>query len=237
MGRDPLLQLSVGIAVGAPVQIVLAQEGHDEPDTHTEQDSQGGDTHAGDSHAADTHGDDTHAAHSGDHETVGALPSVKQGMVTGITAVVVFCLVLGVLWLKVWPTIASGLDEREKKIRDEIESAEDARKQAKDALDSYEKSLGEARAEAQQMLEQAKSDQQKLTAELKAKAEADLGAMKEKAQREIESAKRAAVSEIYNEAATLATTVAGKILAREVSSDDQQRLVDEAVAELSGAGQ
>ena len=237
MGRDPLLQLSVGIAMGAPVQIVLAQEGHDEPDTHAA-DDHAADSHGDDSHA---HGDDTHASHDdghhGAHEEVGAIPTTKQGVVTGITAVIVFCLVLAVLGGKVWPTIAKGLDEREKKIRDEIESAEEARKQAKDALESYEKSLGEARAEAQQMLEQAKSDQQKLTAELKAKAESELGAMKEKAQREIESAKRAAVSEIYSEAATLATTVAGKILAREVSSADQQRLVDEAVAELSGAGQ
>ena len=170
-------------------------------------------------------------------EKHGVIGSISQGTISGITAIIVFLVVLGILSKLVWPKIQSGLDEREKKIRDEIESAEDARKQAKDALDSYEKSLGEARTEAQQMLEHAKSDQQKLTAELKSKAEADLGAMKEKAQREIESAKRAAVSEIYNEAATLATTVAGKILARELSSDDQQGLVDEAVAELSGSGQ
>jgi len=170
-------------------------------------------------------------------EKHGVIGSISQGAVSGITAIIVFLVVLGILSKLVWPKIQSGLDEREKKIRDEIESAEDARKQAKDALDSYEKSLGEARAEAQQMLEQAKSDQQKLTAELKGKAEIELGEMKERAKRDIETAKRAAVSEIYNEAATLATTVAGKILARELSSTDQQSLVDEAIAELSGSSQ
>lgn len=222
MARERILQLSIGLSITVPASLALAQEGQEL-----------------DSIADDTHADDTHASHDdGYHakEKVGAIPTKEQGIATAVTAVIVFLLVMGVLGAKVWPTISKGLDEREKKIRDEIDAAEEARKQAKDALDSYEKSLAEARSEAQQMLEEAKADQQKLTAELKAKAEADLGAMKEKAQREIESAKRAAVAEIYSYASVLATTIAGKILAREVSTDDQQRLVDEAVAELSGSG-
>ena len=40
---------------------------------------------------------------------MGALPSVKQGLVTGITAVVVFVIVVLVLGVKVWPAISSGL--------------------------------------------------------------------------------------------------------------------------------
>lgn len=203
-----------------------AQDSHAEPDTAAHTTDHAADDHATDGHAADGHAADEH----------GVIGSISQGLVSGITAILVFVIVLAILSKMVWPKIQAGLDEREKKIRDEIESAEEARKQAKDALDSYEKSLAEARTEAQQMLDSAKADQQKLTAELRAKAEVDLGAMKEKAQREIESAKRAAVAEIYNEAATLATSIASKILAREVSTEDQQRLVDEAVAELSGSG-
>jgi len=228
MARDQFLQISIGLSsIALPASLSLAQEGHEQ------------DTHAADTHAADTHGTDTHAAdgaHGGDHEVVGAIPTKEQGIATGITALLVFILVLAVLGAKVWPAISKGLDEREKKIRDEIEAAEAARKQAKDALASYEKSLSEARAEAQQMLDAAKADQQKLTAELKAKADTELSAMKERAKREIESAKRAAVAEIYAESANLATNIAGKILGREVNAQDQQRLVNEAVAELSGSG-
>lgn len=224
MASDTLLKLSTGLTVSALTWTAAAQDG-------TAQDE-----HAQDTHAAEAHADDhAHAAHAG-HEEVGAIPTVKQGVVTGITAVIVFLLVLAVLGAKVWPAITKGLDERAAKIRSEIEAAEAARKQAKDALASYEKSLSEARAEAQQMLDKAKADQQKLTAELKAKADAELSAMKEKAKFEIESAKRAAVAEIYAEASNLATSVAGKILAREVNAGDNQRLVQEAVAELAGSG-
>lgn len=229
MARDQFLQISIGLSsIALPASLSLAQEGH-------EQDTHAADPHAADTHAADTHGDPAHAAHD-DHEVVGAIPTKEQGIATGITALLVFILVLAVLGAKVWPAISKGLDEREKKIKGEIEAAEAARKQAKDALASYEKSLSEARAEAQQMLDAAKADQQKLTAELKAKADAELSAMKERAKREIESAKRAAVAEIYAESANLATNIAGKILGREVNAQDQQNLVNEAVAELSGSG-
>ncbi|MCA9272951.1 MAG: F0F1 ATP synthase subunit B [Phycisphaerales bacterium] len=233
MARDRYLQLSIGLSIAVPASLALAQEGH-------EQDTHAADDHAADTHAQDGHADDTHVAHDdghgGDHEVVGAIPTKEQGIATGVTALLVFILVLAVLGAKVWPAISKGLDERAAKIKGEIEAAENARKQAKDALESYERSLSEARAEAQQMLDQARADQQKLAAELKAKADAELSAMKEKAKREIESAKRAAVGEIYNEAANLATSVAGKILGREINASDQQRLVEEAVSELAAAG-
>lgn len=167
------------------------------------------------------------------HEEVGAVPTVKQGLVTGITAIIVFLLVLTVLQLKVWPVIVKGLDERASKIKNEIESAEQARKQAKDALDQYQQSLAQARAESQKMLEQTKAQQVALAADLKAKAEVELGQLREKATRDIEQAKRAAISEIYSQTTTLATAVAGKILRREIRPADQQQLVEESLRQMA----
>jgi F-type H+-transporting ATPase subunit b len=57
--------------------------------------------------------------------------------------------------------------------------------------------------------------------------------MRESATRNIEAAKRAALREIYSEAAVLSTTVAAKILEREVNEQDQHRLVEESLAEVS----
>lgn len=175
-------------------------------------------------------GTDSHAASA--HEVVEALPTVKQGIVTGATAIVVFLLVFAVLAVKVWPTITRALDERAAKIREEIESAEMARKQAKDALDQYQQSLAQARAEAQKMLDATKSQQAALAAELKARAEAEAAQMRERAMRDIDSAKRAAIAEIYTDASNMASMVAGKILRREVRPSDQQALVEESLAKL-----
>lgn len=162
-----------------------------------------------------------------------AIQGMQEGLATAITALVVFFVVLIILAAKVWPVITKGLNERASKIREEIESAERARKQAKEALDQYQKSLAEARAEAQRMLEATKASQQALAAELKAKADAELNAMKDRARRDIEAAARTAIQEIYDEAGALATGMASKILRREVNAGDQKRLLEESMGELA----
>jgi F-type H+-transporting ATPase subunit b len=143
--------------------------------------------------------------------------------------------VLAILGAKVWPTITKALDQRAEKIKEEIEAAELAQQQAKEALQQYEKSLAQARAEAQKMLDDAKAQQQTIAADLKAKAEIELAAMRERAKRDIDTAKRAALAEIYAETSTLATSIASKILQKEIRPQDQQRLVDESMAEFQTA--
>ncbi len=156
----------------------------------------------------------------------------KQGIAPGLTALVLFLIVLAILKVKVWPMIVSGLDERNEKIVSEIAAAEDARKQAKEALNEYEKNLAEARAQAQQMLEETKATQTELAATLKAQAQSELNEMREKAKADIDAAKKQALDELYSQSVNLATVMAGKILKREVSVNDEQRLMEESLAEL-----
>lgn len=178
--------------------------------------------------APDDHG---HADHA--HVALSPLPGKDAGITTGITAVIVFLIVAVVLLTMVWPKIAKGLDDRNAKIREEIEAAEMARRQAKDALEQYQNSLAQARAEAQKMLDQTRAQQAVMADELKKKADVELSQMREKAMRDIESAKRAAVGEIYTQAAELAGTMAGKILRKNISVDDQSRLIEETVSQMN----
>jgi F-type H+-transporting ATPase subunit b len=168
----------------------------------------------------------------GDHGPPAVIPPAKEGLGAAITSLLVFALVFFILYVKVWPIITKGLDERASKIREEIAAAEAARKQAKDALDEYERSLSQARAESQQMLEETKSQQAELAAQLRAKADQELNAMRDRAKRDIEAAKRTALNEIYTESVGLASTMASKILQREISVTDQQNLVNESLAEM-----
>ncbi len=204
----------------------FAQAGHDEPTKAVEaaaKHAESGVPHAGD------------AAHGESHETVGALPTAKQGLITGITALLVFITVLAALGVFVWPTLSKALSDREAKIRDEIQSAELARKQAKDALEQYEQSLKEARMEAQKMLDKARAQQQVLMDEMKAKNESEIALMRDKARKDIDAAKREALADLYSTAGDLAASAAGKILRREVNAGDSRRLVEETMGQLSGS--
>lgn len=160
------------------------------------------------------------------------LAPMTQGLSAFIATVIVFAGVYFVLSKKAWPLIVKGLAEREAKIKAEIESAELARQQAKEALADYERSLAEARAEAKRMLDETKAQQQSLAAELRTKADAELAMMKERARRDIDIAKKAAIAEIYAEAGDLAAAMASKILRREVSQSDYDRLMQESLSEL-----
>jgi F-type H+-transporting ATPase subunit b len=173
----------------------------------------------------------TTVAHAADKEA-NPLASVKEGFWTGVTAIVIFVVVFALLSTMVWPKIVKGLDERNEKIVGEIAAAEEARKQAKEALDEYEKNLAEARAESQRMIEETRAQQSQLAAQLKANADAELAAMREKALAEIDAAKKQALGELYNESVNLASVMAGKILQRQVTVEDQQRLMDESIEEM-----
>jgi F-type H+-transporting ATPase subunit b len=157
---------------------------------------------------------------------------VKIDPIQFIAAIVVFLLAFGILAKLAWPKILGGLDEREKKIREEIFAAEESRRQAERAQADYAKELSGARAEAQRMIEQTKAEQSRMAAELKSAAETEMAQMRDAAMANIESAKRAALNEIYSETVTISTLVAEKILEREVNEADQKRLVEDTLGEL-----
>ncbi len=154
-----------------------------------------------------------------------------------VTILVVFGITLWLLSKFVWPIIVKALDERNEKIRSEIAHAEEAREQARAALHEYEQNLAEAREEASRMIAQARADAKATAEELRARNEQEITAMKDRATREIQAAKQAAINELHAEATTLAMAVATKILEREITADDQQRLVQESLDELSATTQ
>lgn len=149
-----------------------------------------------------------------------------------VAALIIFGASFWILAKFVWPRILAGLEDRANKIRAEVFAAEELRKAAAEEKRQFERALGEARAEAARMIEQTRAEQARLAADLRAKAEVELTQMREEARAGIEAAKRAAISEIYAETASLATAVASKILRREVSAEDQRRLVEESVSQL-----
>lgn len=153
-----------------------------------------------------------------------------------IASILMFVTLFLVLKKTAWGKILQGLQDRELKIRSEIEAAENARIQAKASLDEYQRELARARSEANQMISQAKAEAQRVADELRARNEAELTSMKDRARQEIESAKRAALNEIYQQTASMATLIAGKILEREISAEDQARLVEQSLSQLREMG-
>ncbi|MBG79879.1 MAG: ATP synthase F0 subunit B [Phycisphaerae bacterium] len=163
----------------------------------------------------------------------GASP-VNVQLISLITTIVVFLLFFFAAAYLVWPKILSGLDERELKIRREIESAEEARAEAAESLKRQEAELNESRREATERLAKAKADAEHVASELRRKAEVELHSMREQASKEIQAAKEAAIADLNAQAGGLATEIAGRILQREISAADQQDLINESLQSFAG---
>jgi F-type H+-transporting ATPase subunit b len=149
------------------------------------------------------------------------------------TSIVVFVIFLLLAMKFVWPHILKGLDERDEKLRSDLEAADEAQKQAKAALAEYEHELSSARTEAGEMIAKARNDAKAAAEELRANNTRELAEMKNAATNEIEAAKKAAIVELHAEASTLAIAIASRVLGREISSTDQQSLVDESLTEFT----
>jgi len=132
-----------------------------------------------------------------------------------------------------WKPIMAGLKGREQAIRESIEAAAKAKADAEKSTRELEARIAEAQRSAAQQLAQAKADAMKVAETIRQQAESESAALKDRTVREIDAAKQQALAEINSHAAELGTSVARKILQRDVTSDDQQRLVEESLAELA----
>ena len=151
--------------------------------------------------------------------------------------VLLFLALFAVLAKFVWPHILKGLQDRENKQRTDLEQAEQQRKEAEKTLAEYKQQLADARKEAQQLIEQSRADAQKLADDMKAQTEQEIQQIRQRADREIQAAKEEAVADLYDRTAELATSIAGRILQREISADDQKALVESSLNELASSEQ
>lgn len=156
-----------------------------------------------------------------------------------IWTVVVFLVVLFVLGRYAWGPLLSGLQEREKFIHDSLAQARADREAAEARLKEYEARLAQARAEATGIVEEGRRDAETVKARIEAQAREEADRMIERAKREIGIARDTAVKDLYVLAGRLATDAAARIIRKELSAADHERLVSEAIAAIEadrGAG-
>lgn len=157
-------------------------------------------------------------------------PSPFAGDVgNAIWTLVIFGVLLWVLGKFAWGPILDGLQGREAFIRDSLEQAKQQRDEAKELLAEYEEKLAAARSETEAILDEARRDASALRRREEARAAEEAEKMIARAKREIEIAKDTAVKDLYSKAARLSTDAASRIIGRELSAADHERLIAESI--------
>jgi F-type H+-transporting ATPase subunit b len=149
---------------------------------------------------------------------------------------VVFLLVLAILWRFAWKPIASGLDKREQRIRDEIASAEKAHAEAQQLLADYQKRLAETGEEVRKMLEAARRESERQGQQIIAEARAAAEAEKQRGLNEIQRATAGALKELADRSAALAVELAGQIVGARLDQASHAQLIERAVADFVRTG-
>lgn len=172
-------------------------------------------------------------AADGEHTEPNLMPSPGlTEVLTSLTTLVIFILLVVVLGKYAWGPIVSGLKAREDKIRKDIRDAEEARARSEATLKQYQAQLATAEQQVRDLIAKAMADAQQIATTIRMHAQQEAEEVKERATKEIEGAKNQALVEIYEQTAHLATSVAEKILRRSLSADDQQDLVRSSLEQI-----
>lgn len=167
---------------------------------------------------------------SGGGEHKGSLLDIDPGLI--FWTIITFFLLLGLLGKFAWKPIVKTLQEREARIKDSLDQAEKARREAESLGRKNEELLARAEREAQELIKQAKEAAQKLQGELIDHAKSEAGKLLESAKREIDNDKKTALMELRHEVAHLAVGAAGKIIGSTLDVDKHKKIVDEFINEM-----
>lgn len=147
--------------------------------------------------------------------------------------VISFGILLFVLYKYAFPGILSALEEREKKVKDSLDQAEQHRSEAERRLKDYEAKLNAAGKEAEAILAAAKERAQRLLEENEQRLTAEAERIRGDATRQIEQERRKALQDIRTQTTELALMVAEKVVQRSLSEADHKKFADEALEALS----
>jgi F-type H+-transporting ATPase subunit b len=149
-----------------------------------------------------------------------------------IWTILTFLVLAGLLAKFAWRPLLDALERR----RQTIAAAVDDARRAKEELERVQQDaaalVAQARRESDGIVSRARADAERLREELREKAAADAAVIKRQAERQIQQETARALQQIRQEAVELSVAIASKLLHRTVSATDNERLLQDAVAEL-----
>jgi F-type H+-transporting ATPase subunit b len=161
---------------------------------------------------------------------------VKPGIGLMIWTLLVFGITMVLLSRLAFPRISAALERRQKAIEESIDSAERTREEADKILAEYRQRLLQARAQADEIVQNARQMGETHEREAKEQARELASEAAQRAQRDIEAATQRALQELRREVADLTITATEKVTRKTLDSNDQKRLVEEALSELDFSG-
>lgn len=149
-----------------------------------------------------------------------------------VFTIVSFLVVLFVLGKFGWPKIVQTLEEREKSIRNAIDSAEAAKQSAEKLKAEYEAQMQAVQERVREIIAQAQVQGTQTRESILKEAESEAKKLMEKTKQQLEAEKEKLVQELRGEVGELAVMMAEKLLQQTVDKKVQERFVQDFLKNL-----
>jgi F-type H+-transporting ATPase subunit b len=150
-------------------------------------------------------------------------------------SLVTFLVFIWVLRRFAWRPLIEGLDRRESRMRRDLADAEAARVKAQQLLAEHEEKLAKVHDEVREIVAEARRDAEQTKNEILTHAQREAEAARQRAVEDIEQARDDALQELFNVMADQVVAATTHVLGRSLTSEDQDRLIREALTEMAGS--
>ena len=152
---------------------------------------------------------------------------------TMIAQVVNFLVLVVILRALAYEPVAKMLKQRSDKIQDSLDQAAADRKAAEQTLAQYKAQLADANKRAQEIVDRAELTARQEREALVAETKKEIERMKQTAQAEIQNERNRAFEEMKAEIVTLSLQAAEKIVAKNLSSKENDKLINDFISGLN----
>ena len=149
-----------------------------------------------------------------------------------IWTIVTFLVLVTLLAKFAWGPLLKALEARQETIIKSLEDAEQAKQELERLQNESAEILRSARADAEAIVSSSRSDADALREELREKARTEADAIIRDAKHQIDLEKTQALREIRGQVADLSITIASRLLDRNISKEDNERLVEDTLKQL-----
>ena len=152
---------------------------------------------------------------------------------TMIAQIVNFLVLVAILRALAYEPVAKMLKQRSDKIQDSLDQAAADRKAAEQTLAQYKAQLADANKRAQEIVDRAELTARQEREALVAETKKEIERMKQTAQAEIQNERNRAFEEMKAEIVTLSLQAAEKIVAKNLSSKENDKLINDFISGLN----
>jgi F-type H+-transporting ATPase subunit b len=159
-------------------------------------------------------------------------PLVRPDPGLFIWTILTFLVLLAVLSRYAWTPLLAALQARHDRIRQALDEAKAATEERERLKRESAEVIRKARLEADAIVSASRADGERLREEAKQKARTDAAAIIASAERQIQLDAVRAREQLRREAVDLSLAIASKLVRRNLTSEDNQRLIDEVIGSL-----